>query len=502
MKKIDWFLDDENYNANLYPYAIHFDADYRGFREILGRGLDHQAIGISKGFLRQTHGYEDYVNFAKFVYHLLNKDKSFAKRNLRELDRIVRNFYLFQTKMLYTDLSLLTNNQLAAYFKEFYTHFFYMSTWGVPFVFSEHFVFLWTNELTSYLKTKLPADRVEEANQLLCSSYKHTFTGTQKEQVLKLAIEIKKEKITNIFNQLPKEIIEDLTNMNPDLLFRIKKQRLEFEWLHFGFEGPVIDLDGYLLQIKQALDDPESELKRLSRFKKMLPIKQKQVTKHLKIDKAHQHMINIMREFGHMKAYRKDIEYRGYYVYDTCLLKEFARRFGYSVEQSHYLMIKEIVKILKTNKKIKNKELDKRIENCFYVNIKGKSRLLVGKKAEKFIKGIRTEEVDQNIIELKGTCACIGKVSGTVKVIKHKTDYSKFTKGDILITYATNPNMVPLMKKASAIVTDEGGITCHAAIVSRELGVPCIVGTRFSTKIFKDNDQVEVNATLGTIKKV
>ena len=60
--------------------------------------------------------------------------------------------------------------------------------------------------------------------------------------------------------------------------------------------------------------------------------------------------------------------------------------------------------------------------------------------------------------------------------------------------------MVPLMKKSKAIVTDEGGVTCHAAIVSRELGIPCIIGTRFATKIIKDNDQIEVNATKGVVK--
>jgi len=58
------------------------------------------------------------------------------------------------------------------------------------------------------------------------------------------------------------------------------------------------------------------------------------------------------------------------------------------------------------------------------------------------------------------------------------------------------------MKKAGAIVTDEGGITCHAAIVSRELGIPCVVGTKIVTKVFKDGDLVEVDANKGLVKKV
>ena len=66
----------------------------------------------------------------------------------------------------------------------------------------------------------------------------------------------------------------------------------------------------------------------------------------------------------------------------------------------------------------------------------------------------------------------------------------------------TRPEFVPIMKKAAAIVTDEGGITCHAAIISRELGVPCVVGTKIATKVLKDNDFVEIRATHGLVRKL
>lgn len=64
----------------------------------------------------------------------------------------------------------------------------------------------------------------------------------------------------------------------------------------------------------------------------------------------------------------------------------------------------------------------------------------------------------------------------------------------------TNPDYVPAMRKASAFITDEGGILCHAAIVSREMKKPCIVGTKFATQILKDGDLVEVDADIGTVK--
>ena len=72
--------------------------------------------------------------------------------------------------------------------------------------------------------------------------------------------------------------------------------------------------------------------------------------------------------------------------------------------------------------------------------------------------------------------------------------------GDILISAATTPAIVPAMKKAAAFVTNEGGLTCHAAIVSREMNKPCVVGVSTATELIKDDDEVEVNATQGIVR--
>ncbi|MFH0971083.1 MAG: PEP-utilizing enzyme, partial [Candidatus Micrarchaeota archaeon] len=109
---------------------------------------------------------------------------------------------------------------------------------------------------------------------------------------------------------------------------------------------------------------------------------------------------------------------------------------------------------------------------------------------------------------VNGLCGSPGKVVGKVKVVRAmgleemEADFAKFEEGGILVTPQTQPNMVILMKKAGGIVTDEGGITCHAAVVSRELGVPCIVGTHKATKTFKNGDFVELDATKGVARLI
>ena len=95
-----------------------------------------------------------------------------------------------------------------------------------------------------------------------------------------------------------------------------------------------------------------------------------------------------------------------------------------------------------------------------------------------------------------------GLAKGTVKVVMSVKDLPKVKKGDILVTYMTSPNFLPAMKLASAFVTNEGGLTCHAAIVAREMNKPCIIGTKIATKIFKDGDVVQVDANKGVVKKI
>lgn len=85
-------------------------------------------------------------------------------------------------------------------------------------------------------------------------------------------------------------------------------------------------------------------------------------------------------------------------------------------------------------------------------------------------------------------------------IVKDRSELSKVKKGDILVARLTTPDFVMAMEKAAAIVTDIGGLTSHAAIVSRELGIPCVVGTETATQILKDDDLVEVDANKGIVK--
>ena len=88
-----------------------------------------------------------------------------------------------------------------------------------------------------------------------------------------------------------------------------------------------------------------------------------------------------------------------------------------------------------------------------------------------------------------------------MKLVFSPKDMNKVEKGDIVVAPETTPDLLPIFHKASGIITDMGGLTGHAAIVSREFGLPCIVGTRNATRVLKDNEIIELDATNGAIKR-
>lgn len=113
---------------------------------------------------------------------------------------------------------------------------------------------------------------------------------------------------------------------------------------------------------------------------------------------------------------------------------------------------------------------------------------------------IHIEDISQEHGDaLTGTIACKGVATGRAKVIFELSELDRVQPGDVLVTPMTTPEMIPALKKASAIITDEGGITCHAAIVSRELHIPCLIGTRTATQRIHDGDLLEVDADHGRV---
>ena len=178
-------------------------------------------------------------------------------------------------------------------------------------------------------------------------------------------------------------------------------------------------------------------------------------------------------------------------------LKETAGRKKIKKDVVAYLDYSEIGDLLKGNLKIS--EIEKRKKEVLFVFKKDDFKIFIDRKTLKLIiEKIINKKIEKT--EIKGTSASLGNVIGKATIIRSLKDLKNMKRGDILVTTMTRPEYIVAIKKAVAIVTDDGGITCHAAIVSRELNIPCVIGTGTATRILRNGDKVEVDANQGVVK--
>lgn len=177
----------------------------------------------------------------------------------------------------------------------------------------------------------------------------------------------------------------------------------------------------------------------------------------------------------------------------------FAKYLKISREDFYTLLYEEVLDILHNKTQIDTKKIEERRNGYVYGFIDEKEILLVSEDF-KTIESALIKKPDADVKEIRGQIACKGNVVGIVKVVRGHEDFGKLSEGEILVVSMTTPDYMIIIKKAGAIVTDEGGLSCHAAIVSREFNIPCVMGTKIGTQVLKDGMKIEVDANNGVVK--
>lgn len=213
---------------------------------------------------------------------------------------------------------------------------------------------------------------------------------------------------------------------------------------------------------------------------------------------------SLIKELGLVRFELRKAGEPLFYVLLGLFLKELARRFKLKSRDLFFYEYKEVL-ALSRHKKIKSEVLTARGKGYALIKLRDKEHLLTGWEFKKLFKDVVGYQLVTDC--LVGKTAMKGRVRGKVRVILHNKrnitkDIAKFQRGEILVTEMTRPDTIMACKKAAAIITDEGGILCHAAIISRELKIPCIVGTKIATQTLKTGDVVKLDADKGTVKKL
>ncbi|PLX28826.1 hypothetical protein C0581_00860 [Candidatus Parcubacteria bacterium] len=335
-----------------------------------------------------------------------------------------------------------------------------------------------------------------EALVLLTQSPKITWTDKAREALYHLAQELYEEDV-------------DIHNVEESQKDRVKMYITQWGWVHYGYCGPEYTIQNVLDELEIIFEKKESPVDQIEYAKKELHKKmekQEALFKKLDMNADERYIITAAQDFGYTKSYRASLMSLANLTINT-LLKEYTKKEGYSFGQMGVCTAEEVCSYLRGEKPLPDVDtLNKRMQFSVFFSGLGIDKVIVGSEAKKWVAdNVEQEEVDRDMTEIPGTVACSGDedvVRGVAKIVLRSDDLAKVTQGDVIISTTTIPEYVPAMRRASAIATETGGLTCHAAIVSREMNKPCLIGIKHVTQIFKDGDHVEVDLKNSLIKKI
>lgn len=323
--------------------------------------------------------------------------------------------------------------------------------------------------LTELLDEKLKDDATKLSYfQVLSSPTKSTKLIESKARLKKIAEVVREKGFKGV-----EALIEEYTH--------------DFRWMGYD-TGAGADL---------TVNETKSKIESIMKHKEPAPgaKTRDEIIKELKLSDAENDLLDLMAELIYLRSNRAESNMiAGAHM--RPLIEELAKRFNTTYEDIMQLTFDEIKDALPT-KKLPLDEIHKRNEKQGMVMVDGIKTIYSGDE----VKQVEEEvEIEEGLTELTGLVANHGRTRGHAKIVLTKKDFDKVEFGDILVTKMTSPDFVVILEKCGGIVTDVGGITCHAAVIARELNKPCITGTKYATKAIKDGDLIEVDANKGIVK--
>ena len=478
LKVKDWFVFGEWYKI-FWFHSCYFIGQVKIIKKWLGYGLN-QAVAEQEGDVQRIYfSRSEWSNIGKrYLFEIIARPEKLEKL-LSANRKAADNLRKFCENLKKINVENLKPRQLSKIFKQY--HYYHHELWTLGQV--PNVLELENSFFADYLKLlieKKDIGKKETLQAFQTLTMPRELSASQKEE---------REMLRLVSRPYDRQVIV--------------RHWKKFYWLNFGWTGPGSDLE-YFIQVFRGLKRQKQTFKqaliKIKRDKEI--VKEKKVwIKRLALSAREQKLFRLLEELLFMKVYRMDALFFSFAVIQP-FLQKIAKDNFLSLKQVYHLPQSYLIQKLSQNKLNIHEINDIAKYSVRYFDGK-QINLLVGEKALEIAKQIKKSlPKEKNVSILKGECAFPGKVSGVVKIVNFAEEMKKFEEGDILVSYVTDPSLLPIMKKASAFVTNTGGLTCHAAIVARELQIPCVIGTKIATRVFKDGDRVEVDANKGTVKKL
>lgn len=361
---------------------------------------------------------------------------------------------------------------------------------------------LFEKEIRLALEEKIDdSAEVEKVIGILTGSHKSNAVSDEELEWLKIIAKVKGS------NKFVSKV--DLAYTNPHIYKQIHSHFEKYKLLTLG-DGhwePNIDhfLDNFEMDQGRDLGSIESRIHELeTSMSRVIEERNKLIDKYM-IDKQTVYYCDLIAEIGHQRFMMRTDGFIPLAFANGPFLT-IASQLELDVAELSYLSVNELLSFLKhPTESMVNELKDRKKNDTYLMVIEGDKRcFFYGDKAkQEYNKRVETEDYS-GIKEFSGNTAMVGKVNGKALVFQWGEDLQEaignIKEETILIAGQTRPQLMPLIRACVGIVTDEGGVTSHAAIVARELKMPCVVGTKVATKVLKTGDKIELDADNGKVK--
>lgn len=468
-------LDQSSWTYKGFHGVLHmfFPVGHQGLimNRFFGRGSTITLFVVKDNYIHWYWKDNDLDNIREVFFHRLKKDPQYLLKLQRKWKSALHRFEAVINIIHEQELSRLSQEQLVSIYHEFYQRYI-----------EEYSFFMNLGDSIS-----MHADRyvIPEFKRILGDDFSKVFPQlitTSHESFLEKEQHDRKKLIA---------VLNKRKTIDPKLLDAHSKK---YYFISNNYaRGEYLTGKDFLTLIKKENRNEN----RKSGFKTKATISKAKLIKKYKLSRWHRTLLSVLNDFFEIQDTRKKYVLISNY-YQQRFLHEAQRRTNIPMPLLAYTVFPEYKKVLQAS--IDISELKKRKECCLCIQTKKEYTIYTGSHARNVFKFLHDHQ--ESIRDITGIVASSGKVKGRVRIILKIHDMINMEEGDVVVSSMTRPEMLPAMKKASAIVTDEGGLTCHAAIVAREMGIPCIIGTKIATHTLKDGDMVEVDAQLGTVKKL
>jgi phosphohistidine swiveling domain-containing protein/DNA-binding transcriptional ArsR family regulator len=332
--------------------------------------------------------------------------------------------------------------------------------------------------------------------------FKELFRKFKEEDVKFFGLYTHSEEYENKFS----EIVCDLKDkIAPAIMLRLEEHYRKYFYTKYIYteEQGVYSFEHYLKELLRLVNSDRNLAESLAeqeiKIKEVL-VERENLIKKLSLSKDNERFFSAWGDFMVTKIYRRYAQLFALYK-TTFTLEEIAVRIKVTLKELRFMKSSEIKEAL-FNNNINREEVKKRTEFSLYYTAKETEIYYSGEEAKEIVEKYINKHENLAVSELHGQCGCRGQAKGRVKIVNVISDMVKMKAGDILVSISTQPDLLPAMKKAAAFITDQGGVTSHAAIVAREMHRPCVIATKLATKVLHDGDLVEVDADKGTVRVI